>query len=70
MKLKKIATRPEDPVEGLYCVKNISATDIDPAGGEFLNFVRGLSGFSFLSTFTVDEFNVQVQRRFVSKENE
>lgn len=66
MKLKRIPTEAKDPVEELYEVEEISKDDIELASGDFLKAIRGLSGLSFLNTFTIDEFNKQLLEHFTS----
>lgn len=66
MRLTRVDTEAGDIVERRFIVEDITEDDIGAPSQHFVKFVRGLEGFAFLNTFTMDEFTNQVRQRFVS----
>ena len=67
MRLKRVPKEAGDPADG-YMVEEIASEDIAPPSDRFLSLLRGLSGFTFVNSLTVDEFTQQVRKRFASHE--
>lgn len=66
MRLSKVATEAGNPIEKLFVVEEISPDDIGPPSEHFLRFIRSVSSFSFVNSFTLGEFTEQVRKRFAS----
>jgi hypothetical protein len=61
MKLRKIDTKAEKHLAGLYTVDEISPKDIASPSENFLKVSRNLRSFS-LNRFTIGEFNKELKR--------
>lgn len=66
MDLKKIVTGMGDPVKEHYTVEDITLDDIAPPSEHFLRVVRKMGEFSFVNSFTTDNFTEEIRKRFVS----